>query len=416
MATYGIPLSWDDPTFNGVTDLGVTEIPDGGSLSYASITEDGPIASVVGDGSFTLDHVRINSDEGVRVGGSGSMNISNSFIETTGLPGDHADGLQAYDPGGTGDITITNTTIVSHDDDATGGVWIADSYSGSLTLNNVIFEGGPYGLRVAADAQDIYVSLTNVYFVGPFAFAPFLFQNVGADVQITHWENVHYATIVNGQLVPGALIPPPEPLGGVGGSDIIAVAVMWSMYGAVGSLAEITNLATAFLTQQIAFGLHQGFNPGVYASEALGLALALDNANGGNAFANLFGPENVQTPNTPAGDAAFAAAAASTIFASSSTTSLINAVDGFVANWKSFYNSNGLPNNAHPTSSQVDLAARGAAWGDAVGLALANDVGPLLAFATNFLENTLNATAGTSSVLENVQVTGVAQHLDQATI
>ena len=225
MATYGtIPLSWGNSTFNGVIDLGVTEIPDGGSLSYASITQDGPIASVVGDGSFTLDHVRINSDEGVRVGGSGSMNISNSFIETTGLSGDHADGLQAYDPGGTGDITITNTTIVSHNDNATAGIWIADSYSGSLTLDNVVFEGGPYGLRIAADASDIYVSLTNVYFVEPFAYGPFLFQDVNAHIHITHWENVHYATIVNGELVPGALIQPPEPVEGApgGGPTITA--------------------------------------------------------------------------------------------------------------------------------------------------------------------------------------------------
>ena len=141
MAT--IPLSWNDPLFNGVTDSGWVGLPNGGSLSNKSITQTGPTASVVGYGSFTLDDVRISSEEGVRIGGSGDVNISNSWIESTGLPGDHADFIQAYAPGSTGNVTITNTAIVSHDTYTTAGLWIADGYSGTLTLDNVLFEGGP---------------------------------------------------------------------------------------------------------------------------------------------------------------------------------------------------------------------------------------------------------------------------------
>ena len=37
------------------------------------------------------------------------------------------------------------------------------------------------------------------------------------------------------------------------------------------------------------------------------------------------------------------------------------------------------------SADQVDLAARGAAWGDAVGLGLANNLGSLQAQATEFL-------------------------------
>ena len=106
MAT--IPLSWNDPLFSGVTTSSSVELQNGGTLSNASITDSGSIASVLGDGSFTLNDVRINSREGVRIGGSGNINISNSYIETTGLAGDHADGIQAFDPGGTGNVTITN--------------------------------------------------------------------------------------------------------------------------------------------------------------------------------------------------------------------------------------------------------------------------------------------------------------------
>ena len=109
------------------------------------------------------------------------------------------------------------------------------------------------------------------------------------------------------------------------------------------------------------------------------------------------------------------------------TTALINAIDGFVANWKSFYASNGIPGIVNASAVQTDLAARGAAWGDAVGLAFANNLGPLLAQVTNFLEDAAQGTAVYSAPLmsqpdhtvsalgeTSVQMTGVAQHLDQA--
>ena len=85
-------------------------------------------------------------------------------------------------------------------------------------------------------------------------------------------------------------------------TTIPAVAVEGSMYGAVGSSAEITKLTTEFLPPQVADALQHGFNPQVYASEALGLAFAFGNENGSSAFANAFGPANVSMPNSPAGD------------------------------------------------------------------------------------------------------------------
>ena len=216
-----IPLSWNDSIFSGATNSRSVTLANGGALSNTSITDTGHTASVVGRGSFTLDGVRISSAEGVRIGGSGDIVINNSYIETKGNAGDHADGIQAYSPGSTGNVTITNTTIVSHNSNATAGMFIADDYSGTFTFDNVVFQGGPFGLRINADDKDISVSLKDVYFVGPFMHDPLLFQEVNADIHITHWENVRYATIVNGELVPGALIPPPFPV--VGGSSTPAI-------------------------------------------------------------------------------------------------------------------------------------------------------------------------------------------------
>ena len=185
----------------------------------------------------------------------------------------------------------------------------------------------------------------------------------------------------------------------VANTTIPAVAVEASMYGAVGTSAEITNLVTQFLPPQVSNAIQHGFNPQVYASEALGLVFAFNDENGGVAFASNFGPMNPSMPTTAAGDAAFAAAAASTIFGSAATSNTPGAIMGFVSNWEAFYTINGVPGIANPTANQIDLAARGAAWGDAVGVALASNVGPLKAQATEFLMDAAEGIANYSASL-----------------
>jgi hypothetical protein len=172
-----------------------------------------------------------------------------------------------------------------------------------------------------------------------------------------------------------------------------AVAVEGSMYGAVGTSAEITLLTTQFLPPHVEFAIQNGLIPQVYASEALGLAFAFANETGGTAFATTFGPSNPTMPNSIAGDSAFAAAAASAIFGSASTPNIINVIESWVANWKSLFTSNGILGISNPSSNQIDLAARGTAWGDTVGTALANNLGPLNGQATNFLESAAQGTA-----------------------
>ena len=244
MAT--IPLSWSDPLFADNVNSGSVTIPNGGTLSNVSITETGQTASIVLLGGATLDDIRISSREGVRIGGSGNVTINDAYIEATGQPTDHADSIQAYAPGASGTVTITNTEIVAHSGNATAGMFVADGYTGTFIFDNVVFNGGPYGLRIANDGpgQD-YVSLTNVYFVGPFAYGALLLQEVNAPIHITHWENVRYATIENGVLVPGALIPPPWAVEG-GGLNAPTIDTFSTDTGTVGD--HITNDATLALT------------------------------------------------------------------------------------------------------------------------------------------------------------------------
>jgi hypothetical protein len=224
------------------------------------------------------------------------------------------------------------------------------------------------------------------------------------DQAVTVANSINLGTQIESQYVD-------DLLSQVANTTIPAVAVEGSMYGAVGTSDEITLLVTQFLPAQVANAEQYGLNPQVYASEALGLAFAFSNETGSHSFEAAFGPSNSAMPNTAAGDAAFAAAASAAIFGSASTPNIINVIDGFVSNWKTFYTSNGIPGIPGASADQIDLAARGASWGDAVGVALANNLGPLLGQATNFLEDAAQGTATYSASLSSqptFQATGTS--------
>ena len=182
-------------------------------------------------------------------------------------------------------------------------------------------------------------------------------------------------------------------------STIPAVAVEGTMYDVVPTSAELDLLVNQFLPGQVANATKYGLHPLVYASEALGLAFAFGNETGSTAFANLFGPTSATIPNSPAGDAAFSSAAVNAIFGAAASPNLISVMSDWVTFWKGFYSANGIPGVASPTAQAIDLAARAAAWGDAVGVALDNDLGPLKAQATNFLMDAAQGTAEYSASL-----------------
>jgi hypothetical protein len=143
-----------------------------------------------------------------------------------------------------------------------------------------------------------------------------------------------------------------------------------SMYGSPPSTVELNLLTNQFLPPQVANAKAVGLNPTVYGCEALGLTLAFGNESGSHSFEQNFGLHNLD-------DASFAAVAASIIFGANVTAGTPTAIKGWVSNWESFYTSHGIPGIPNPTIDQVDTAARGAAWGDAVGVALDNHLGPL---------------------------------------
>lgn len=204
-----IPLSFNDPVYAHVTSsTSRIKLPPDSSRTDLSIIEDSGDPTISCYGSCSLTRVRIQSREGVRCV-SGNINLTWVYVAATGIDKDHADGLQCYAPGATGTVTVKNSTFKMAGS-TTAGYWSADDWRGSHVLENVLFEGGGYGLRIPADGGSS-VSLKNVYFVrGSFLYGPFMFDAVkGRRINIAHWENVRWASWQGDRLVLGDLIPQP---------------------------------------------------------------------------------------------------------------------------------------------------------------------------------------------------------------
>ena len=160
---------------------------------------------------------------------------------------------------------------------------------------------------------------------------------------------------------------------------------------------------------------------------------AFANESGSHAFANNFGPSNTAMPATAAGDAAFAAAAATAIFGSAQTSNTANALLGYVNFLEGFFTANGIVGVQNPTADQIVIAARAGAWGEGVAIALENNLGALPGQVTNFLEDAAHgtaiysaslssqptaapfqgaATASVASTASSIQVTGIAAPVD----
>jgi hypothetical protein len=144
-----------------------------------------------------------------------------------------------------------------------------------------------------------------------------------------------------------------------------ALAVDALMAGVTPSIAELTNISTNFLPTQVDNAVKSGLNPTVYATEAVGLALA-----GGASF-----------------NANFVSLSTSDFVTAVANNTGVNtgAIANFLANWTAFYTAN--PDATFGLT--IAQAARGATFGDSVGVALLNPTSANLqtVFSTTFGPN-----------------------------
>lgn len=204
-----VPLSFNDRVFSNVSNgASRIKLSSGSSRTDLSIIENSGEPTITCNGSCDLTRVRIQSREGIRCI-AGNINLTWVYIAATGTGVDHADGVQCYSPGSTGTVTVKNSTF-KVSGAANAGYFSADNWRGAHVLENVLFEGGGYGLRIPADGGSS-VSLKNVYFVrGSFQYGPYAFDIVnGRRIDIVQWENVRWASWRGDQLVLGDRISRP---------------------------------------------------------------------------------------------------------------------------------------------------------------------------------------------------------------
>lgn len=155
----------------------------------------------------------------------------------------------------------------------------------------------------------------------------------------------------------------------------VAMAVSALMEGgtiAVGNATTsntLTLLSTVFLPGQVAFALANNFNPTVFAAESLGSALSTQTSF--QSFVGLNASQFAQSVSTLTGVN-------------------VSAIQTFVANWQAFFTNNPIALQGRT----VTQASYGAAFGDAVGVALLNPT-------TANLETIVSTTPGVNQFIPN---------------
>ncbi len=215
--THPFPFAFDDAQFfANVSAGGPLSLACGANVSDRSITTaqgDAVIFNACESGTTSITRVRLGGGpnggvrEGYRCAGSGTMNITSSWLEAQGQGDDHADIIQCYDPDNspTATMNLAHTTIRGYNTAATAGVFVADSYALDLRISDTLFWGGPYGLRFHTDGRPGTLGLKNVCFYGKgasnhsFGYGPYLLDP--GRPTIVEWTNVSWCTIENGQLV-----------------------------------------------------------------------------------------------------------------------------------------------------------------------------------------------------------------------
>lgn len=225
-----IPMSWNDARYASNT----TQSSGNGSLSGTVNNKDwkasgGPHGGgTAGDpgtecfdcsGTLTINQCRIDWREGPRLNGTFTMN--ECFLDIYGAPGDHADAMQGYQA--SANVTCTNCTIMTYTNatspqgDASGAIFWADNSTGTIKWQNVLLLGGGASaagnITIYADSGTTHVNFDHVYVVGTYpnsdGKAILDIRSTGGSMVIDQWNEVRQATISNGQIVPGALIPSP---------------------------------------------------------------------------------------------------------------------------------------------------------------------------------------------------------------
>jgi hypothetical protein len=150
------------------TGLVLTDVEvDGGGHAGTSST----CGIAVGYDHFTLERVLVHGcSDGIRA--DGVVDMEDSYVDGLWASDpDHADGIQAYM--GAGDMTFRHNRIDARTQDGcceNGAIFIADGYTGTVTVDNNYFAGGQFSMRYHENGT--YIVTHNRVLDGSFAYGP----------------------------------------------------------------------------------------------------------------------------------------------------------------------------------------------------------------------------------------------------
>jgi hypothetical protein len=143
--------------------------------------------------------------------------------------------------------------------------------------------------------------------------------------------------------------------------DTVGTIVYTAEYGSAPSAGEL-NVLVQFVNAQYVYGQQIGvMDPAVYAYQSLGVALAST----ATQFQNTFGPSNPTYPASPAGDTQFATDAYASVFGHPAGPAQIQQFVAQLNFFETLYTSAG----GFGSPTKIDLLARGAVYGQMLGIA-----------------------------------------------
>lgn len=223
-----IPMSLNDSRFATNTtknfgDTGTITVNNADLIESPNYPSGDSCLVYYGGGTMTMNKCRIDWREGPRIDSRGqtcNFIMNECFVNVVGYDIDHADGLQPYNNGGAQcNITLTNCYFKGYSDaeavakygpgfvEATAGLRWADYTTGTVTISNCIIDCSQYKMYINADTGTTHVNFDHVYMVG--GVGGFAVRPTGGTLVVDQWNEVRWATVSGGVLVPGDLIPTP---------------------------------------------------------------------------------------------------------------------------------------------------------------------------------------------------------------
>lgn len=159
-------------------------------------------------------------------------------------------------------------------------------------------------------------------------------------------------------------------------AQLAGVTTYHSMYNAIPSLAEV-DVLTQFGQSQFSYGNRIGvLDPSIYLYQALGLALASQSDTGSTHWRDLNNPAGLHSdviPNTVGGDIYWATSAYRTVFGYTPAALQVQHFEDQIVFFKNLYQNSGAFGS---DGNAIDLLARGAVYGQMIGIAEENHITP----------------------------------------